>query len=103
MISGDVLDRARSGDLDGWIEHTLLKVRGMAWSFSQSSGIAAEDLLQEVAIKLYRKSEKVLAARDPLPYARTLARYTMIDHYRKVVRRRRIIGRVMSLDERWMQ
>lgn len=102
IIPSEALERARSGEMDAWIEQCLLKIRGMAWSFSQSSGIDTEDLLQEVALKLYRKSEKVLAARQPASYAWALARFTMIDQYRKVARRRRIIGHVASLDERWM-
>lgn len=98
----DVLERARSGELDPWIEYCLMKLRGMAWSFERTSGVSREDLLQDVALRLYCKSEKVLAARKPMAYARVLARNVMIRHYQKAARRRRIIGRVASLDERWL-
>lgn len=99
----EAMELARAGNLDAWIEYCTTKMQGMAWSFSQSSGIAADDLLQEVATRLFLKSEKVLYAPNPNAYARVLARNCMIDHYRKVARRRRIIGHVASLDERWME
>lgn len=85
----DALALARQGQLDVWIEQCLVSLRWMAYSFSQSSGIDAEDLLQEVALKLFRKSEKVLALPNPMGYVKVLARNTMIDEYRKVARRRR--------------
>ena len=93
----ELITRARSGDLDAWIEACLANVRYMAWSFSQSSGIDAEDLLQEVALKLFLKSDKVLAKHNPMTYAKVLARNAMIDQYRKVARRRRRAW-VMSLE-----
>lgn len=95
----DVVIQARAGKLDAWLLACTASVWGMAWSFSQSSGIAADDLLQEVAIKLYRKSDKVLATCNPMVYAKVVARHTMIDHYRKVARRRCKVP-LVSLDER---
>lgn len=88
-ITNDAVVLARQGDLSAWLEQCLLSVRYLAYSFAQSSGIDAEDLLQEVGLKLFRKAEKVLAAPNHTGYVRVLARNTMIDHYRKVARRRR--------------
>jgi RNA polymerase sigma factor (sigma-70 family) len=90
-ITNDTIIKARQGDMDAFIEQCLTSVRYMAYSFSQSSGIDAEDLLQEVGLKLFRKSDKVLAVRNCSGYVKVLARNTMIDHYRKVARRRRLV------------
>jgi RNA polymerase sigma factor (sigma-70 family) len=95
----DVLVQARAGDLDAWLAVCVASVRGLAWSFSQSSGIEVDDLLQEVSIKLYRKADKVLATRNPMIYAKRVARNAMIDQYRKVARRRRKLAMV-SLEGR---
>ena len=93
----ELVTRARAGELDGWIEACLVNVRYMAWSFSQSSGIDVDDLLQEVALKLFLKSDKVLAKHNPMTYAKVVARNAMIDQYRKVARRRRRAW-VMSIE-----
>jgi len=83
--------------MNDWLQTCAASLLPMARSFSRSSGIATEDLLQEVSIKLYRKADKVRAAPHPGRYMRVLARNAMIDHYRKVARRRRI-ARMVRLD-----
>ncbi|MBO0793914.1 MAG: sigma-70 family RNA polymerase sigma factor [Ktedonobacteraceae bacterium] len=97
MSRDDALVLARAGNLDAWIELCMVECRALANSFAQSSGIAPEDLLQEVAIKLFRKAEMVLAAPNPHKYAMWVAKNTMIEQYRVVAKRRRQV-QFVSLD-----
>ena len=59
-------------------------------SFAQSCGLDREDLAQEVALKLIRRWDVVMAADNPASYARRVAHNQLIDLYRKVARRRHI-------------
>ncbi len=51
----------------------------------------AEDLVQEVMIKLYRKAERLKRLEDPLPYLYRSLRNGIIDHQR-ARKRLRIVG-----------
>jgi RNA polymerase sigma factor (sigma-70 family) len=77
------------------VDETLLiemlqSIRSMAYSFARSSGIDAEDLLQDVAIRMTQKWDMIMGVERPHTYARILARNAMINAYRKVARRRGI-------------
>ena len=80
------------------IEMYLRSVRAVAGSFSRSSGIPAEDLLQEVACKFIVKWMQIISAREPLPYARVVAKNAMIDLYNE--KKRKQAGKMwdVSLD-----
>jgi RNA polymerase sigma factor (sigma-70 family) len=74
-------------------------------SFARTSGLDREDLTQEVAIKLIRRWDQVMAAEYPQAYARRVARNQLIDLYRKVARRRGIAPSVsmQALEEAGVQ
>jgi DNA-directed RNA polymerase specialized sigma24 family protein len=103
MIERELVMLARAGDdqaRDRLIELCLDAARPIAISFSRSTDIAAEDLLQEVALKLWVKWPLVLGAGEPLGpvgYAKALAKCTLINRYQRVAKRRSI-ARMVSLD-----
>jgi RNA polymerase sigma factor (sigma-70 family) len=66
----------------------LQSIRSMAYSFARSSGIDAEDLLQDVAIRMTQKWDMIMGAEQQRAYVRQLARNAMINAYRKIARRR---------------
>jgi RNA polymerase sigma factor (sigma-70 family) len=66
----------------------LQSIRSMAYSFARSSGIDAEDLLQEVAMRMTQKWDMIMSAEQQRAYVRQLARNAMINAYRKIARRR---------------
>jgi RNA polymerase sigma factor (sigma-70 family) len=86
-------DQAR----DAIISQCLDQARNLAGSFARSSGLEAEDLLQNVALRLWTKWDMVVQATDPLAYAARLARNTMINDYHKAARRRKL-AYLVSLD-----
>ena len=77
--------------VDETVLMTLLQsIRPMTYSFARSSGIDADDLYQDIAIRMTCKWPLILQVQYPRSYVRRLARNTMINAYRKVARRRRI-------------
>jgi DNA-directed RNA polymerase specialized sigma24 family protein len=74
-------------------------------SFAQSSGLDRDDLAQEVAMKIIRRWETIITRESPLPYARRVARNTLIDEYNRVAKRRRLAPLVsmQSLEEQGVQ
>jgi DNA-directed RNA polymerase specialized sigma24 family protein len=101
MQASELVMRARSGDdraAGELMNECICKVKQAAWSFSQSSGISQEDLLQEVGMKLVVKWALILDARDPLAYSLRVARNAMIDQYRVVARQRKHM-KVVSLEK----
>ncbi len=100
----DTLARARSGDqqaIEELMAAFLYRARPLAWSFAQSSGLEVDDLLQNVALRMWRHWSDILSTNNPYPYASIVARRCLIDQYAKVARRRRIV-RMMPLEEAWV-
>jgi RNA polymerase sigma factor (sigma-70 family) len=98
-----VLELARSGNQEAvgqLVAEYTQSVKFLAYSFSQSSGIEVEDLLQEIAMQFVRKWNKIIVTRKPEVYIKTIARNILIDHYRKVARRRKQIREVILFDAR---
>jgi len=99
----EVVELARTGDEQATEElraACIERTRWLVWSFARSSELEFDDLRQEVEVRLYCKWHLVVNARKPLAYARLVVRNCLIDHYRKVARRRRI-ARMMPLVEGW--
>jgi DNA-directed RNA polymerase specialized sigma24 family protein len=66
----------------------LQSIRAMAYSFARSSGIDAEELLQDVAMRMTQKWDMIMGAEQQRAYVRQLARNAMINAYRKIACRR---------------
>jgi DNA-directed RNA polymerase specialized sigma24 family protein len=99
----EVVELARLGDeqaAESLRAACIECTRWLTYSFARSSGLEVDDLQQEIEIRLYRKWHLIMGARKPLAYARLVARNCLIDHYRKVARRRRIVA-MMPLVEGW--
>jgi DNA-directed RNA polymerase specialized sigma24 family protein len=84
------VERARQGDCELLLEATLSNVSYWSWSFSRSTGVAVEDLKQEIALRLFVKIERIVAARNPMAYARVTALNSLRAQYDLEVRRRRL-------------
>jgi DNA-directed RNA polymerase specialized sigma24 family protein len=100
MSAQELAALARSGDdlaRDQLIEMCLHRARPMAWSFAQSTGLDADDLLQDVAEKLWIKWARVVQVERPVGYALAVARSVMLWRYR-VQARRREIAPMVSMD-----
>ena len=82
----DLLPRCRTGDEDAWRELVTLHTRrvfGLAYRFTGRVD-EAEDLTQEVFIKVYRTLDRYREADGPFPgWLMTVARNHAIDHYRR--------------------
>lgn len=82
----DLLPRCRTGDEDAWRELVSLHTRrvfGLAYRFTGRVD-EAEDLTQEVFIKVYRTLDRYREADGPFPgWLMTVARNHAIDHYRR--------------------
>jgi DNA-directed RNA polymerase specialized sigma24 family protein len=65
-----------------FIEHIQRRSRRMAFSFSETSGISTDDLLQEIGLRLWQKWHLVANAADPERYALVVARHHLINLYR---------------------
>jgi DNA-directed RNA polymerase specialized sigma24 family protein len=65
-----------------FIQHIQRRSRRMAFSFAESSGISADDLLQEIGLRLWQKWHLVTKASDPERYALVVARHHLINLYR---------------------
>jgi DNA-directed RNA polymerase specialized sigma24 family protein len=77
--------------VDETVLTTLLQsIRPMTYSIARSSGIDADDLYQDIAIRMTSKWPLIMQAQFQHSYVRRLARNAMINAYRKVARRRRI-------------
>jgi len=94
-VSPELIALARSGDeqaTGAFISSFLHRVEPLARSFARSSGIDVDDLLQDVAVRMWRFREKVLWAEKPVAYSRVLARNAMINCYRRRVRERSLVS-----------
>jgi RNA polymerase sigma-70 factor (ECF subfamily) len=83
---GDLVARCRSGDEGAWRElvsrHTR-RVFGVAYRFTGRVD-EAEDLTQEVFVKVYQSLDRFREAEGAFPtWLRTVARNQAIDHYRR--------------------
>ena len=91
----DLIERARLGDESAIVDFIALmqqKCASLARSFSLSSEIPVDDLLQEVGIRIWRFRHRVFEAEKPVAYSRILARNTMINQYHRTMRQRRIVS-----------
>ena len=101
----EVVELARSGDrqaTEELMQAFLSVARPLAWSYAQSSQLEFDDLMQEIALRMYRYWSKILASHEtnPFPYAKTVAQNCLITLYQKQARRRRIMAMV-PLMEGW--
>jgi RNA polymerase sigma-70 factor (ECF subfamily) len=82
----DLLPRCRSGDEGAWHELVSLHTRrvfGLAYRFTGRVD-EAEDLTQEIFIKVYRTLDRYREADGPFPgWLMAVARNHAIDHYRR--------------------
>jgi len=82
----DLLPRCRNGDEGAWHELVSLHTRrvfGLAYRFTGRVD-EAEDLTQEIFIKVYRTLDRYREADGPFPgWLMTVARNHAIDHYRR--------------------
>jgi RNA polymerase sigma-70 factor (ECF subfamily) len=82
----DLLPRCRRGDESAWHELVTLysrKVFGLAYRFTGRAD-EAEDLTQEIFIKVYKTLDRYRAADGPFPgWLMAVARNHAIDHYRR--------------------
>lgn len=82
----DLLPRCRSGDEAAWRELVTLhsrRVFGLAYRFTGRAD-EAEDLTQEIFIKVYRTLDRYRETDGPFPgWLMTVARNHAIDHYRR--------------------
>jgi DNA-directed RNA polymerase specialized sigma24 family protein len=68
-------------DAQAFIAHIQERSRSMAYSFSQTLGVSAEDLLQEIGLRLWQKWSLVSMAPNPERYALVVARHHLINIY----------------------
>jgi len=89
----DLLDRCRRGDQAAWRDlvgqHTR-KVFGLAYRFSGRVD-EAEDLTQEIFLKVFRSLEKFNRDADFSTWLSSVARNYCIDHYRASKREREVL------------
>ncbi len=82
----DLLPRCRNGDEGAWRELVTLHTRrvfGLSYRFTGRVD-EAEDLTQEIFIKVYRTLDRYREADGPFPgWLMTVARNHAIDHYRR--------------------
>ena len=82
----DLLPRCRSGDEGAWHELVTLhnrRVFGLAYRFAGRVD-EAEDLTQEIFIKVYKTLDRYREAEGPFPgWLMAVARNHAIDHYRR--------------------
>jgi RNA polymerase sigma-70 factor (ECF subfamily) len=82
----DLLPRCRGGDEGAWhelVSRYTRRVFGLAYRFTGRVD-EAEDLTQEIFIKVYRTLDRYREADGPFPgWLMTVARHHAIDHYRR--------------------
>lgn len=87
----ELMDRTRAGDQTAFAA-LIRRHQGPLLNFFRrlGAGSDAEDLAQEVLLRLYRYRERYVRSAKFTTFLYTLARHTWADHWRKTKRRERI-------------
>lgn len=95
-----ILDRAKQGDPEA-VAHLVMKyqhlVRHYLYSLSPDPSMA-DDLAQEVFVKLFNSIERIAPDRGIKPYLMRMTRNMAIDHWRKMSNRREKRNEILFCD-----
>jgi DNA-directed RNA polymerase specialized sigma24 family protein len=101
MFPGEVVEAARAGDeqaRDALLLYCLAEVhRSVVRRYASVACQEVDDLMQDVALELWRCWSTVLAARRPVAMAVCIAKCRLARHCRRQIRRDRRV-RFVSLD-----